>query len=363
MILAKTQRGLEYIAASHVRDLIGDVKIETRPNGYLGVIIIHSDELEKVKEIPEIEKAIPVLFTVKSDLNEIVSKAEEIVKAMGDFETFAVRTTRRGLKHDFSSVDVNIKLGRRIQELTNADVDLVSPDKAIYVEIFNERTFIGILDGKEERRKYTQEKVNSLKFFEKISFVQMPYLGNLKGAREIGERIGRAAQSFEIKELVIAPYDYVDATELMEFLRGLRRGQLARLGIQKKSYSREVREVKVLVQDLFQTFRDKRRKKNLLISTDPTGNQIIDIKEDLKKAMSRANEIVIFAGSRVGLPKGILRLSDFVIDLTPYITFPTEIAIPASLIALLDVYEEMERQKTGDEMHEGGDSETARKLR
>ncbi len=345
MILAKTQRGLEYIAASHVRDQLGDVKIEVRPNGYLGVLIVHSDEIDKVKEIPEIEKAIPILFTVKSDLNEIISRAEDIAKAMGDFETFAVRTTRRGLKHNFNSIDVNIKLGKRIQEISNTDVDLNNPDKAVYVEIFNERTFIGILDGKEEKRKYTPEKVDSLKFFEKISFVQMPYLENLKGAREIGERIGRAAQSFEIKELVIAPYDYVDAVELMEFLKGLRRGQLARLGIQKRSYSREVREVKVLVQDLFQTFRDKRRKKNLLISTDPTGNQIVDIKEDLKNAMSRANEIVIFAGSRVGLPKGILRLSDFVIDLTPYITFPTEIAIPASLIALLDVYEEMERQK------------------
>lgn len=344
MILAKTQRGMEYIAASHVRDEMGDVKIEVRPAGYLGVLIIHSDEIEKIKEIPEIEKVIPILFEAKSDLNEIISKAEDIVKAMGDFKTFAVRTTRRGLKHDFNSMDVNIKLGKRIQELTNADVDLNNPDKAVYVEIFNERTFIGILDGKEERRKYTPEKIDSLKFFEKVSFVQMPYLENIKGAREIGERIGRAAQSFEIKELVIAPYDYVNAFELMEFLRGLRRGQLARLSIQKRSYSRDVREVRVFVQDLFQTFRDKKRKKHLLISTDPTGNQIIDIREDLKRAMSRANEIVIFAGSRVGLPKGILRLSDFVIDLTPYITFPTEIAIPASLIALLDVYEETVRE-------------------
>jgi len=351
MILAKTQRGLEYIAASHVRDQLGDVEIEVRPDGYLGVLIIHSDEINKIKEIPEIEKAIPILFTVKSNLDEILSKAEDIVKAMGDFETFAVRTTRRGLKHNFNSMDVNIKLGKRIQEISNADVDLNNPDKAVYVEIFNERTFIGILDGKEERRKYTPEKIDSLKFFGKVSFVQIPYLENLKGAREIGERIGRAAQSFEIKELVIAPYDYVDAVELMEFLKGLRRGQLARLGIQKRSYSREVREVKVFVQDLFQTFRDKRRKKNLLISTDPTGNQIADIREDLKKAISRANEIVIFAGSRVGLPKGILRLSDFVIDLTPYITFPTEIALPASLIALLDVYEELVKQKnTSEEM-------------
>ncbi len=341
MILAKTQRGMEYIAASHVKELIGDVDIDVRPSGYLGLIIIHSDDIDKVKEVPEVEKAIPILFVVKSDLNEILSRAEDIVRAMGEFETFAIRTTRRGLKHDFSSMDVNIKLGKKIQELSGAEVDLNQPDKAVYVEMINERTYIGVLDGREERRKYTPEKVDSLRLFEKVSFVQMPYLENMKGAREIGERIGRAAQSFEIKELIIAPYGYVNAIELLEFLKGLRRGQLARLSIQKRSYSRDVRETKILIQDLFQTFRDKRRKKNLIISTDPTGNQISDIRDELKKAMSRANEIVIFAGSRTGLPKGILRLSDFVIDLSPYVTFPTEIAIPASLIALLDIYEEL----------------------
>ncbi|WP_456477814.1 SPOUT family RNA methylase [Geoglobus ahangari] len=345
MIFVKTQRGMEYIAMQNIKELMGDVKIEVRPAGYLGVLIVHSDDVEKVKEVPEVEKAIPVLFELRSDLDEILGKAEEIVEAMGDFETFAVRTTRRGLRHDFNSMDVNIRLGRRIQEISGKEVDLNQPDKAVYVEIVNERTFIGILDGEEERRKYTPEKVDSLKFFGKVSFVQMPYLENPKGAREIGERIGRSAQSFEIKELIIAPYGYVDADELYEFLKGLRRGKESRLKIQRRSYAREVREVRVLVHDLYQTFRDKRRKRSVLISTDPTGKQLSEIREELKRAFERADEIVIFAGSRTGLPKGILRLSDFVIDLTPYITFPTEIAIPASLIALLDVYEEMVQER------------------
>lgn len=346
MILVKTQREMEYIAKENIRDLLGDVKIEVRPAGYLGILIVHSDEIDRIKDVPEVEKAIPIFFEVKSDLNEILSRAEEIVRAMGDFETFAVRTTRRGLKHNFSSMDVNIQLGKRIHELSGKDVDLNQPDKAVYVEIINERTFIGIVDGSEERRKYTPDKADSLKFFSKISFVQMPYLENIKGAREIGERIGRNAQSFEIKELIIAPYGYVDAEELFEFLRGVRRGKLSRLSIQKKSYAREVRETKIFVHDLFQTFRDKRRRRNVLISTDPTGKQINDIRDELKKAFERADEIVVFAGSRTGLPKGILRLSDFVIDLSPYITFPTELAIPVSLTALLDVYEEMVKERS-----------------
>jgi len=345
MIFVKTQRGMEYIAMQRIKELIGDVKIDVRPAGYLGILIVHSNDLEAVKEIPEVEKAIPVIFVVDSQIDKILEKAEEIVRFMGDFETFAIRTTRRGLKHSFNSMDVNIKLGKEIQEVSGREVDLNYPDKAIYVEIVNEKTYIGVIDGKEERKKYTPEKIDSLRFFEKISFVQMPYLENLKGAREIGERIGRSAQSFEIKELIVAPYGYVNAEELYEFLRGVRRGKESRLKVQRKSYSRDVREVKVYVHDLFQTFRDKRRKRSILISTDPTGKQISEIRDELKRAFSRADEIVIFAGSRVGLPKGILRLSDFVVDLTPYITFPTEIALPASLIALLNVYEEMELER------------------
>ncbi|MBE8539598.1 SPOUT family RNA methylase [Geoglobus acetivorans] len=346
MIFVKTQRGMEYIAAQNIKELINDVKIEVRPAGYLGILIVHSGELEQVRQVPEVERAIPVLFEIESSLSGILEKAEEIVKAMGEFDTFAVRATRRGLKHRFSSMDISIQLGKRIQEMSGKDVDLNSPDKAVYVEVVNERTFIGILDGAEERRKYTPEKANSLRFFEKVSFVQTPYLENLKGAREIGERIGRNAQSFEIKELIIAPYGYVDAEELFEFLRGVRRGKLSRLSIQRRSYAREVRETKILVHDLFQTLRDKKRRKNVVIATDPTGKQISDVRDELKRAFERANEIVIFAGSRTGLPKGVLRLADFVVDLSPYITFPTELAIPVSLTAFLDIYEEMKAERS-----------------
>ena len=103
------------------------------------------------------------------------------------------------------------------------------------------------------------EKTDRLKFFGKISFVQMPYLENPKGAREIGERIGRNAQSFEIKELIIAPYGYVNANELLEFLKGIRGGKELRLRIKRKSYARDVKEVIVYVRDLIQTFRDRKK--------------------------------------------------------------------------------------------------------
>jgi tRNA acetyltransferase TAN1 len=98
---------------------------------------------------------------------------------------------------------------------------------------------------------------------------------------------------------------------------------------------------------LYQTARDKRRKRNLVIITDPTGKQISDVSEELGRRMFYSDEIVVFVGSRTGIPKGIFRLADFVVDLAPYITFATEHAIPASLIALLTVFEEFTERFTG----------------
>ncbi|WP_457548504.1 SPOUT family RNA methylase [Archaeoglobus sp.] len=342
MLLVKTIRGMEYVAADHIRERLGDVKIEVRPSGYLGLIIVHSGEIEKIKDIPEIETIIPIKIVCKADVDEIVSKAEEIVGIAGEFKSFAIRTKRRGKKHNFTSADINVRLGAKIKELTNAEVDLDFPEKAIYVEIIGDKAYIGVIEGKEERKKYTPEKVDSRKLLSKISLVQIPYLDDTSAAKEMGEKIGRAAQAFEVKELIIAPFGYVKAYELEAFIRGVRRGQLSRLEIQKKAYAREVREVPVYVHDLYQTARDKRRKNNVLIVTDPVGKQIRDVKDKLRRDLKYADEIVIFMGSRQGIPKGIFRLADYVIDLAPYITFATEHAIPASIIALISVYEEVD---------------------
>ncbi len=339
MLLVKTQRGMEYVAASYIRDRLGDVKLEVRPAGFLGLVIVHSDEMDKIQDIPEIETIIPIVVECRADVDEIASKAEEIAKLIDGAKTFAIRTKRRG-KHDFTSLDINFKLGDRIREITGCEVDLNFPDKAIYVEIIGDRAFIGVIDGKEERKKYTPEKVDSRKLLGKISIVQLPYLEDLKAAYEIGERIGRAAQAFEVKELIIAPFNYINAFELEQFIKGVRRGQLTRFKIQEKAYAREVRKVPVLLQDLYQVARDKRRKRNLVIVTDPTGKQLSDLKEELGKRMLYSDEIVVFIGSRVGIPKGVFRLADYVVDLAPYITFATEQAIPATLIALLTVFEE-----------------------
>jgi len=348
--LIKTQRGMEAVAANYIKDLLEDAQVWISPHGYSGLVLVETNDEEAEKkffEIPEIERVIPVLFEVLAKLEEIVNVAEEIAKYIKDGESFAVKTTRRG-KHEFSSVDVNVALGGKIKELTNAEVDLAFPDKTVLVEIIGDRAYISIA-GKEEWKKFTPDKIDARKLFKKVTIVQMPYWGDYKACRNFGEKIGRAAQAFEVKELIIAPKEKIDAYELMEFIKGVKIGQESRYQIQREAYPWKVEKIPVSVWDLYQVIRDKRRNKRLLIITDPKGHSISEIKENLAKDLYYAKEVVVFIGSREGIPRGLFRYADYVVDLAPYMTFATEHGIPAALIAFWTVYEEELRKKEDKE--------------
>ena len=348
--LIKTQRGMEAVAANYIKDLLEDAEVWISPHGYSGLVLVETNDEEAEKkffEIPEIERVIPVLFEVLAKLEEIVNVAEEIAKYIKDGESFAVKTKRRG-KHEFSSVDVNVALGGKIKELTNAEVDLAFPDKTVLVEIIGDRAYISIA-GKEEWKKFTPDKIDARKLFKKVTIVQMPYWGDYKACRNFGEKIGRAAQAFEVKELIIAPKEKIDAYELMEFIKGVKIGQESRYQIQREAYPWKVEKIPVSVWDLYQVIRDKRRNKRLLIITDPKGHSISEIKENLAKDLYYAKEVVVFIGSREGIPRGLFRYADYVVDLAPYMTFATEHGIPATLIAFWTVYEEELRKKEDKE--------------
>lgn len=351
-LLVKTQKGMEAVAGNYIKEALPDAKVWASPMGYSGLVIVETNDEnaeEKLLEIPEVERVIPVLVETQAELEEITKSAEKIARFIGEKETFAVKTKRRG-KHDFSSIDVNRTLGARVKELTNADVNLSWPDKVVQVEIIGDRAFISVLPG-EEYRKYTPDKFDARKLFSKVTLVQMPYWGDYKACRSFGEKIGRAAQAFEVKELIIAPKEKMDAYELMEFLKGIKVGQESRYQIQKEAYPWKVEKVPVSVWDLYQVARDKRRNKRLLIITDPKGPTLAEVKENLAKDMHHAKEVVIFIGSREGIPRGLFRFADYVVDLAPYMTFATEHGIPATLVSLWEVYEEFlrEKEKKSDE--------------
>ena len=337
-LVVKTPFDLEEVVASRIIELDAGVRLIVKPGGLKGLLLVEEcGDAELLRrrildEVPEVESVLFVDEVVEADLDRIVEAAVRLARERisGD-ESFAVRTTRRG-RHGFSSIDVNVRVGSAVQAATGARVDLENPDAVIYVEIIFDKAGISIVRGEREWRKMTPEKRPSYRFFNKLSIAQMPYLGSIEGAREIGRRIGRAVQAYEVRELVITPNKPVDAFELEAFISGLREGIKSRYDVQKKTYARKVERVKVLVQDLYQLVRERRNEP--LIVLEPEGLQMRDALPRLRQLFSGASRVTLLIGSREGIPKGIYRIADLVLDLAPGITLSTELAAPSALAAI-----------------------------
>lgn len=336
MIIIKTHEMLEKITASYLIEKYPNAKVKPRPYGATGIVFLENvppEERENIlKEIPEVEKAIPIYAKVEADLEKIAEAAAEVAKRfIKPEDTFAVRCVRRG-KHNFTSVDVEVKAGERVKEATGASVDLTRPKRVVWVEIFHNEAYIGV--SPDQKRGYKRGKKNVVSVLRKISVIQLPYLGS--GAREMGIRIGRAAQTFEIGELVIAPMYYADAEEFEEFLRGVLRGRRTRLQVQKRTYHREVRVVPIRVFDLYRTLRD--RMGEPIIITSAKGKPIDEVAPTIAEILKKYDRVNVFIGSREGIPTGTFRFASVIVDFFPGVTFSTEFGIPAAVTALVHAY-------------------------
>lgn len=349
-VLIKTSLGFEKIVASQVMEIDNKATVIPSPHGFKGLVLVKAGSLDPellVKEIErkivEADKIIPIDVVVKAELSEIAKAAAEVSSGrISSSESFAVRTTRRG-KHDFTSIDVNVVVGDSVRRATNASVNLKYPDKIVLVEIIGREALISIVPGTFEWRKMSPEKKLLFKFFRRVSVVQMPYLGPVDAVIEMGRRIGREVQNFEVSELVIAPQGLVDGEQLSLFIRSVAEGIMSRYEVQKKSYHRKPYRVPIHVQDIHQLVRD--RWDEIIIVFEPEGKYITDVADDLSRTILGTNKRVnLLFGSREGIPLGIYRYADFVIDIAPGITISTDYAASAGLIALATVlYNKLQR--------------------
>jgi len=338
-LLATTVRGIEQIAAYRISEVLENPNIFIKPSGFSGIILVEvkgdvDRAYEMIKrEVPEVESLVKVLAEVEADPQKIANKAAELSEqSISSSETFAVRTIRRG-KHSFTSIDVNTLVGARVQEVTSADVDLNYPDKIVRIDIIGKRAFISILEGSEEWKKLRPGKSLMRSLLSKLAIVQTPYGGDPEGIYRVGIRIGRAVQTFEIKELIVAPYLPIDAKELKIFIEGLLEGRDSRYRIQLRTYSHNPYKVPILVRDLYQLIRERRDE--LIIGTSTRGEPLVSIIEDIAKDIKSSPRVNILIGSREGLPRGVLRYSDYIIDVIPTVTLPTDHASTAIVMALL----------------------------
>ncbi len=344
-VIVKTPKMLENVTAMRIKEVTG-CKTIPKPEGMQGLVLVICDkEPEEVaktilENIPEAEKVLPVYLTTKADLDSICEESKRLAKKYLNMdETFAVRTTRRG-KHDFTSLDVNVRAGACIQEATNSPVDLEHPDKIFWVEIIKDKAYISVTKGNIIYKKTYPGKPDATRFLRKIVIAQMPYLGDYKGARKIGVRLGRVLQTFEVNEFYVTPHKPAPADELNVFLDGLLEGRKSRYDIQRRTYSREVHRVPVYVYDLYQYVRNAKGKGEPIIVTSTKGKYIGEVRKELKEIFEKNKKVHILIGSREGIPTGIYRFADLVIDIMPGITLATDVAMGAILTAIVNVLTE-----------------------
>jgi tRNA acetyltransferase TAN1 len=348
-ILIKTELGFERIVASRIKELDEDAEVYPSPLGFKGLVLVKSGRLDRDKLVGEIlrniveaNKVFPIDLVVKADPKIICERIKDLViERISSDESFAIRTVRRG-RHSFTSIDVNVIVGDCVRKYTGASVNLKYPDKIVFVEIINGVAYISIQPGSIEYHKYSPEKRELNKLLRRIAIIQMPYLGPPDSIKAMGRRIGREVQNFEVRELVISPIGIVDAYQLALFIESVLEGINSRYEIQRRSYHRKTYKVPVYVMDLHQLVRD--RSNEVLIVFEPEGKYIVDVKDDLVKLVLHSNKRVnLLFGSRIGIPQGIYRFADLVIDVAPGITLSTDYAAAAGLIALITTIYDMYR--------------------
>jgi len=340
-VVIKTLKNYEGVVAQLIRENFSEIGVEVlpRPLNYSGLVLIKLEERGQAEElanrikasIPEAEKVFPVKKYVEARLDSIVSASKELVMFLKEADSFAVRTVRRG-KHDFSSIDVNVKVGALLKEISSCQVNLDFPEKVVFVEILGPHAYLGVVDGKEFPRKMSKGKVEVRRYFSKVSLIQMPYLGSLEASKEMGNRIGREAQTFEVGELVIAPVGGVDAKQLNAFLNGVFEGIESRYKIQMRTYAQKPVRTKVYIQNLYEL--DRERALEPIIVFEPEGEPINKVAERLAELTTKSKRINFLVGSREGIPHGIFRFATLVVDLCPGVTIATDLAAASALTAL-----------------------------
>jgi len=342
-ILVKTSLNFERIVASRIMEIDDEAKVFPLPKGFKGLVLVKAGKLDReelykriLEEVVEADKVILVDAIASATPKEIAEVAASIAREkISSEETFAVRTTRRG-KHSFTSIDVNVVVGDAVRNATGASVNLRYPDKIVLVEIISDIVLISVVPGSFEWHKYAPGKKPLQKLFRKMAVVQMPYLGPRDSIMVMGRRIGREVQNFEVGELVIAPIGIVDAGQMMLFIRSVLEGINSRYEVQRKSYPYKPYKVPVYIMDLHQLVRD--RSSEPIIVFEPEGKYIGDVKDELAKlVLDSRKRVNLLFGSREGIPLGIYRFADLVVDIAPGITLSTDYAAAAGLIALATV--------------------------
>lgn len=117
-----------------IRRLPGRISLEWK-DGYISKSLLQG--LQRVFGIANIA---PTVCTASSI--EEIERTVDLLVADDHFKSFAIRTKRSEKKFPLSSIEVNRRVGARVESLTGARVDLETPERKINIEILNRQTFV-----------------------------------------------------------------------------------------------------------------------------------------------------------------------------------------------------------------------------
>lgn len=336
-IIIKTLRNYENVVAQILKETFPEIEVLAKPLNFSGLILVSAnvpaeDLAKEIKlKVPEVERVLPIKHYAPAEINAITDAAKNIAGELVGAKSFAVSTVRRG-RHEFTSLDVNVRVGAVIKDSSHCQVNLDFPDKVVFVEIIGPHAYLGVVDGSEFPKKMRPGKFQVREYFRKVTIVQMPYLGGLETSHEMGVRIGREVQTFEVGELVIAPIGAVKADELSAFLKGVFEGIESRYQIQTKSYAHKPHKTEVYVQNLYEFVRE--RAGEPIVVFEPEGEPVSSVSGKLADLVIKNRRTSLLIGSREGIPLGVYRFANLVVDLCPGVTIATDLAAASALIAL-----------------------------
>jgi len=284
------------------------------------------DAATELAKIPEINNILPVEAECPAEIDAIANAGETLAcEKIPKDKTFAIDTVRRG-KHDFTSMDVDVALGGAIAR----DVSLAAPDYTVCVEIIREAAYLSVIPGK---RGIQKPGGLAHRIAAKIAIVQLFYPNESDLTEAMGYRIGRAAQAFGVKELVLAHCGGTEAEDFARFCQGACQGRQTRLKKVRRIRGESARKVPIKVADLFQIIRHKQNEPIIIASA--FGKGVSECYPRVAELFSDAPSVNLLIGARRGIPKGLFRFADVVINLAPGMTFATEHSIPAALTGLI----------------------------
>lgn len=134
----QTRKNFLRILVRNIKNTLKENKINNVIKSERGRIFLETKQIKKslnlLSKIFGIKSYSPAIKT-NSDIKSISTIAIELAKSdLKKNQSFALRVTRTGT-HDFSSMDVAVKIGAIIVEKLGNKVDLTNPDFEIFIDI------------------------------------------------------------------------------------------------------------------------------------------------------------------------------------------------------------------------------------